>query len=684
MNASHPVARTHAASGRFVLVLLSLALLFFGLLVSCGPPEPAPGPEAAALPEEPAIRAGAIGAAAEAAGLRLLRRAGEAVEGEAWSVALDLSREVIDEYPEVPGSSGALRLGARAALELDHATEADSLAGRYLELVPEADARRPSTILIRGRARLARGRVGEAIRILLGLPPELDDATRGGALAAIRDAVSRLDTPRLAALASEPPTADSPLLAPVLAELAVARHFQGREEEAATLARRALSLGGGEDEERLARAVLEDRVEDVMGAPPTVGALLPTEGSPGLRRVAGLIGEGIQLATEEGRARSRRPVRLQVLDETGAPDRAVTRYRELEAGGAVGILGPLLDPALEAVARARTRPVPILSPTAGNPPSDLEAVYSLSGPDVGGARVLARYAARAGFDTAAVVFPDVPASILEARAFVEAFRASGGMVVAELPYDSGTTYFEEQLLRVAELRPEALVLPVPAGDLEVLAPQVSFFGLDTLNIRVLGTGGWTSPTVLEAVERRHTDSVVAVAAQAPGRGDSVWLAFVDAYESRYQKSLRSRVPALGYDAAGLFLTALRQGRSTPGDLGRALESIRGYQGATGTLSVEDGRVVRDWFPVLIHDRAPIPLDSAREPPIGPLPPPPPPPDTTEAGDTIRPDTTGTGLSFSAPAPVPIRGDPGERRWRLRSGDGEPHPVRRRIRLLPRG
>ena len=77
-------------------------------------------------------------------------------------------------------------------------------------------------------------------------------------------------------------------------------------------------------------------------------------------------------------------------------------------------------------------------------------------------------------------------------------------------YDRGTTYFETQMRTVERLRPDAVVLPLPVEDVETVAPQITFFGLDTLDIRVLGTGGWTRSEVLQGVDARHTNGVVAV------------------------------------------------------------------------------------------------------------------------------------------------------------------------------
>jgi ABC-type branched-subunit amino acid transport system substrate-binding protein len=86
-----------------------------------------------------------------------------------------------------------------------------------------------------------------------------------------------------------------------------------------------------------------------------------------------------------------------------------------------------------------------------------------------------------------------------------------------------------------------------------------------------------------------------------------WEEFVQAYEEHFQRSLRSPTPALGYDAARLLIEANRRGDGTPEGTLRALERIRDFPGATGLLSIVDGRIQRTYLPVRIDARRLIPI-----------------------------------------------------------------------------
>ena len=96
----------------------------------------------------------------------------------------------------------------------------------------------------------------------------------------------------------------------------------------------------------------------------------------------------------------------------------------------------------------------------------------------------------------AIIHAAFGSSADEAAVFAETFEALGGSVLRYFPYEPGATFWESQILGAADLLPDALVLPVPAEDIPGIAPQVTFFGLDTLGIRILGTGGWTDPRVV--------------------------------------------------------------------------------------------------------------------------------------------------------------------------------------------
>ena len=195
-----------------------------------------------------------------------------------------------------------------------------------------------------------------------------------------------------------------------------------------------------------------------------------------MREYATFVEEGIRAAISDEEERARRPVRLQVFDSGGRPEEAQDLLAELEQSGAVAIVGPLQDATLGRVAGSRRRPLPIVTPTARTLPEGEEAVYSLAGPDPGAARALARYARQSGIDRVVVLSASSQQSMFDAEVFASTFRSVGGDVLREMSYPSGQTDFREEMREIARLQPDGLVLPVPAADVRLVAPQVTFFG----------------------------------------------------------------------------------------------------------------------------------------------------------------------------------------------------------------
>jgi ABC-type branched-subunit amino acid transport system substrate-binding protein len=368
-------------------------------------------------------------------------------------------------------------------------------------------------------------------------------------------------------------------------------------------------------------AVAQPPADTAAGLPPTValsvrlGSVLPLSGSPAFRSYAARIEEGIEVAAASYLGPSAQ-VTVVSRDDAGDPTVAESQVQELEADGALGAVGFLEQGDLDAAAAGRMGTLALVSPTARA--ASGAGVYSLSGADLWAADSIAAYAAREGFKRVAVLNSRAPESAQEADAFVAALETEGVPLAGRFEYDPGETSFggplkaAQQALRGAEidslraklapgdtlhvnpdsLDPVALFLPLSPEDVELLAPQVTFYGLDTLGIQVLGTSGWTNSEVLKSVPSRHTDGVVATMPVSAGPGSPGYERFKEAYEAYFQRSLVSPIPALGYDAAILLLQAAKEGARTPAELAAALERVHDVEGATGILSVRDGRVFR--------------------------------------------------------------------------------------------
>lgn len=588
--------------------LLLCGMVLAASCVSVGQPEvPETGPEPRGA--DPAIVQGSASAAAEAEAARLIAQARAHYAGRRYTEAVTAAAEVVTSYPEVSGSASALWILARASMETGDFETAEVTAGQYAALLPDEDRRGGEAALVRARALAALDRPADAIAALLATSLERADQVRTPGLRFVRETVRNVGTDVLGDLAD---AADPlhPFAPRVRLEHALGLYYSGETEEAAQVARAVIDADADPPEVELAQSILSGGVERRAGSAPLLGALLPRTGSPLLQEYARYIEEGIRVAMQQRESSSRSPVELRVADDGGGLQQAVASIEFLENQGVLAVIGPLQEMEIPEVAGARTRTIPMISPTATMDPTE-PSMYSLAATDEGGAQQLARYAAREGFQRIAVIYPEGTASAGEARAFRDELRDVSGIdgpEIREFQYPPGSTTYREPLEGARAFEAEALFLPLPEGDVELLAPQIAFFGVDSLGVAVLGTAGWAQPNILSRVDPRHLDGAVVSAPQDPGAAGATLERFKETYEAMNRRTLRSQIPAYGYDAAQLLIHAIEQsGARSPADVSRALEEIRDFPGATGTLSVVDGRIVRRHYLYRIDGGELIPL-----------------------------------------------------------------------------
>ena len=588
-----------------------LAIITWVAVFGCATPGPPIVEGSAEVGRAPrAIEAGPFSLRRQAEADSVLAQARAALDQEAFELAITLSLEMESLYSTASGSVDALWIRARAARANGQLEESLEAARAFRFYQADGDDQIVEVALFEGDVLRMLGRTAEAMAAWL---PAQGGRVSEEALARVELHVEDLTESELRGLISS----GEAIVAPILAELAFRQYVLGAEDGAREYASLALESGAEGRARGLAEAVLAGDLSEFMIVP-RIGVILPTSGSPRLRQYATGIQEGISVAFQMfGEPVGNRPApELVTQDSGGDVIGARIAFSAMEASEVLGVIGPLQDGALSEIADRVQGTLAVISPTSPLVPEGSSGVYSLSSPDPGGARALAQYAISSDLYTAVVLYPESTDGMYEARAFSEAFQSEGGLMLGEISYPTGATFFEEQLRQAEALLPDVLVLPLPARDVELMAPQVTFFGLDSLEIRVLGTNGWSEEAMLSRVDTRHTNGVVTTS-PLPAEGEwAGYRRFVDAYESLYQRTLPDLVPALGYDAAALFLEGIRRGASTPRELLEILEAMPGFTGATGRLFVDEGRVVREHFVGCLQDRQVLNLAAgARSEPI---------------------------------------------------------------------
>jgi TolA-binding protein len=449
--------RLRAVAAASALATMACAPVQGGPADASGPEFSGPAIEGAATTPDPVAE-------------RLLRQASAALRDREYAAAQRATEQVIAEHPRAPGSAEALWILAQATYALDAFGTAAEASARYRGLLDPDDPRRADAAVLAARAYVEDDAHERAIGALLAIDGPARSGTVREADELARSAVRRVATDRLGELVTEEGGA-SPVLPIVRLEYAVGLYFRGQVDEAARIAREVLQGDLETSDRRVAQSLVTGDVEDVVGSGLALGAILPETGSPTLRGYARDIEEGIRVALDARARDLRRPVRLEILDDGGRDAGSRRSIQALEESGVLAVVGPLLDEGLRVAAEARSGELAILSPTAEAVPS-APGVYSLGAADPGAVNALADYAASAGLRRVVVVHADSEKGREEATAFVDAYTARGGSA-RRVSYAPGSTDFREQLQAAVDFEADGLVLPVPQGDIELIAPQVS-------------------------------------------------------------------------------------------------------------------------------------------------------------------------------------------------------------------
>jgi hypothetical protein len=580
--------------------LAGLVLLF--LVASCRlgevtPEPPAPEPDRIAM-DGPALADGPEDRDAdrldEAA--RLLTQGEEALSRDDPGTALSRSREVANRFADVPGTLHARWLEARAHGAMESWEEAAEAVESYLDRGPATSEARAEGLLFRARARIS-GSLDGAIESLFDIPDDGPAEVMDGGDELAEDVASRLDLSTLRDLVAEAPP--HPRIYPVFqVELAIRRALLGDDAGSREMAEAALDLSPGARTADRARALRDGRVDDLGLTMVSVGAVFSEGGPPSLRNLSTEIRSGVEVALTEAE-QSGHPVRFEVLDDQASSSRVTDLVRQLESSGAAGVIGPLEVDGLRSAAGARQGSLPIISPTARMVPDGASGVFSLAGVDPG--------------STPDAGSPGPGCGGSERHHPPSPYRrdAGGGPL---LPHGlRGGRGKRDPDPHVRTWHDPISPTPSKRWSVWLLRGSSSSSPARTwswwpLRWPTSGSTTWTSRfwAMMPGPRSRCSstcplDTPMESYRSHRGAGSGPygpeWERFVERYENQFRRTLRSPVPALGYDAARLLLHASREGGGTrPEGTARALEAIRDFPGATGVLSVENGRLQRSFIP----------------------------------------------------------------------------------------
>jgi branched-chain amino acid transport system substrate-binding protein len=184
--------------------------------------------------------------------------------------------------------------------------------------------------------------------------------------------------------------------------------------------------------------------------------------------------------------------------------------------------------------------------------------------------------------------------------FEKKFKELGGEIVSEQTFQTGDSDFKGQLTRIRTSNPEAIFIPAYYTEVGLIARQARQLGLKAV---LLGADGWDSPRLFEiggeAIEGSYISNHYSSESPKPATQD-----FIKKYKDRYGE-IPDGLAATGYDAARIVIAAMERAPTlTPQAIRDALASTKGFEGATGNITINgDRNADKDAFVVKVQGKA---------------------------------------------------------------------------------
>ncbi|MFO0761191.1 MAG: ABC transporter substrate-binding protein [Byssovorax sp.] len=173
-----------------------------------------------------------------------------------------------------------------------------------------------------------------------------------------------------------------------------------------------------------------------------------------------------------------------------------------------------------------------------------------------------------------------------AQEFRNHAKSLGAQIVIEKSFLKAETNFTTYINEIKEKKPEAIYSPTYYAAMIPIARQAKAAGLTGTTF--VGGDGWDADELLKDAGD-EMEGAFFTNHYAP---DVPWESskrFIERYNGRY-KHAPTGAAAQGYDAARILADAMARVKTdSPDDLREAIQATRGFQGATGTITIDSER-----------------------------------------------------------------------------------------------
>jgi branched-chain amino acid transport system substrate-binding protein len=284
-----------------------------------------------------------------------------------------------------------------------------------------------------------------------------------------------------------------------------------------------------------------------------------------------------------------RPVELIILDNKSSPigsSMAAKKAVELQVTAVIGAAWS--SHSLQMAPVLQKAKIPMITGSSTNPKVTRigNYIFRTCFIDSFQARTMAHFAyTDLGARTAAVLeIINEEFSLTLAELFISAFQQSGGNVILKESYANNAVDFANILEKVKTLSPNVVYVPGYARDCGLLVKQAVSMGIKTI---FLGADGWAGDLMYNfggnAIEGNYYSAHWHPDVNFP---QSVHL------QKMYYQKYKSKIPhmnaPLTYDAFILLADAIRRaGTFDRARIRDALAETKGFQGATGTITIDE-------------------------------------------------------------------------------------------------
>jgi branched-chain amino acid transport system substrate-binding protein len=325
----------------------------------------------------------------------------------------------------------------------------------------------------------------------------------------------------------------------------------------------------------------------------TVGAFFSLSGADAV--LGNESREGVELATDEinaaGGIKGAR-VRLFMEDDKSNLQETSTRVSQLiERDNVIAVLGEVVTARSKAAGLvANKKHIPMISPSSAGAEvtQGKEYVFRVCSTDDDQGKAGAEFVVNGlGRKRIAVLSAgeDTRSTSLSSSFSASAIEL-GATIVAGKSYPASETDFTSYLREIKNAGADIVYAPVPVRDMVVIARHAQALGIAGSSF--VGADGWDSEDLLKAagaeLEGAHFTSHYAPDVPWPSAQT-----FVKNYEQRFHR-VPTGIAAQGYDAARLLFDAMdRAAGFAPDRIRDAIGATKGFQGATGTISIDPQR-----------------------------------------------------------------------------------------------